>query len=215
MDHGMDDKCSLCKSNVESIDHLFLHCTWTKLLWSICTGWWDVSFCANQTIKQWVDGWSGLCPESKNKRAWGSLLFAVFWTTWEARNKMVFEGLEVNMDQAIDLVKFRVVWWFKHFGKGSKDTVTALLLNIKELCVENKIVKSIKMQNWVPTMANCLKFNVHGSARGKPGVAGIGGILRDRLVRWSVLLGLEGPGRFWRSLCPLVLPSLAFWLRPH
>ena len=66
------------------------------------------------------------------------------------------EGLEENFDQAIDMVKIRVVWWFKHHGKGSKDSITSLLLNIKDCCVENKIMKQTKIKNWVPPTANSL-----------------------------------------------------------
>ncbi|KAK2651313.1 hypothetical protein Ddye_018802 [Dipteronia dyeriana] len=77
------------------------------------------------------------------------------------------------------MVKFRIVWWFKHLGKGSQDSVQALLLNFKELCVESSKKSRHRIQDWIPPSGDNLKFNVDGSSRGKPGPAGIGGVLRD------------------------------------
>ncbi|KAK3205589.1 hypothetical protein Dsin_019635 [Dipteronia sinensis] len=33
--------------------------------------------------------------------------------------------------------------------------------------------------DWIPPTSDRLKFNVDGSARGKPGPTGVGGVLRD------------------------------------
>lgn len=51
---------------------------------------------------------------------------------WEAQNGIVFKGKEVDFSLAADTVKFRVVWWFKHYWKGLAEPVTTILLNIKD-----------------------------------------------------------------------------------
>lgn len=43
-------------------------------------------------------------------------------------------------------------------------------------CGPSKVRKSV---SWVPPLPGSLKFNVDGAARGKPGPAGIGGVLRN------------------------------------
>ncbi|KAK3211007.1 hypothetical protein Dsin_015713 [Dipteronia sinensis] len=75
--------------------------------------------------------------------------------------------------------EIQIVWWFKHLGKGSMDSIDALLRNVHELCVDHKKMKKSILADWIPPRANTLKFNVDGSVRGKPGPAGIGGVLRD------------------------------------
>ncbi|KAK3217752.1 hypothetical protein Dsin_011722 [Dipteronia sinensis] len=176
---AMDEICPLCRSGAESSNHLFMHCSWSRLLWSACIGWWGMSYCPNLSVKSWVDGWSGMCPSSKHNRALGSLMFVVMWTIWETRNSLVFEGRDADIVYATDIVKFRVAWWFKHHRKGSKEPVTSLLMNIKDNCVEHNKSDKAKVQEWIPPAVNVLKFNVDGSARGKPGPAGIRGVLRD------------------------------------
>ncbi|KAK3206959.1 hypothetical protein Dsin_021005 [Dipteronia sinensis] len=67
--------CAMCKSEEETIDHLFLHCRWTQEVWGQCMEWWGVKWCRNETLKEWALGWSGLCPKAKHGRAWNSLFF--------------------------------------------------------------------------------------------------------------------------------------------
>ncbi|KAK3182806.1 hypothetical protein Dsin_030092 [Dipteronia sinensis] len=98
---------------------------------------------------------------------------------WKTRNNLVFEGKAAYMDRAVDMVKLRVVWWFKYNGKGSKEPVSSLLLNVKDDCVEHKKRKKINIQKWNPPADNYLKFNVDGLVRGKPGLAVIESIMRD------------------------------------
>ncbi|KAK3227605.1 hypothetical protein Dsin_007467 [Dipteronia sinensis] len=148
MEHLSNLECPLCNKEIETTDHLFLHCTWSYSLWQKCMAWWDVEGCHTSTVSDWLEYWMGMCPAFKSERVWCSLFYAIVWTIWEARNLLVFERKVPNVEQAADLVKFRIIWWFKHLGRGSQD-----------------MDKS--------------KFNVDGSVRGKPGPAGIGGVLRD------------------------------------
>ncbi|KAK2635350.1 hypothetical protein Ddye_030142 [Dipteronia dyeriana] len=91
----------------------------------------------------------------------------------------VVQDFEQDVSQVADLVKYRIVWWFKHLGKGSNETMDSLLINLKDLCVDNKNVKMPKLVDWIPPTVDNLKFNVDGSSKGKPGPSGIGGVLRD------------------------------------
>ncbi|KAK3212626.1 hypothetical protein Dsin_017332 [Dipteronia sinensis] len=110
-------------------------------------GWWSVLCCPNDSIMEWWNGWVGLSPSLESARVWGTLFFAIVWMTWETRNQLVFEGKSLSVGQAEDNVKFKVTWWFKYHDKGSKDTITALLLNIKKLFIDAKIGKQSKNES--------------------------------------------------------------------
>ena len=179
MDNMDDMLCPICAKENETIDHLFLHCAWSKSLWMCCMSWWDVVGCINFTFSGWMDGWKGLCPEPKRERIWCSLFCAIVWTIWEARNHVVFNGNKTNVEQATDMVKLWIVWRFKYLVKGTNDSIQALLLNFKDVCVEVNKKKISRVEDWIPPLADSLKFNVDGSSRGKPGPSGIGGVLRD------------------------------------
>ncbi|KAK2654437.1 hypothetical protein Ddye_014293 [Dipteronia dyeriana] len=107
--------------------------------------------------------WMGLCPNGKSGRAWGSLFQAIVWSLWEARNLMVFKGSPTDINYVIDLINFRVAWWFKHNGKGSSVPIYVMVENLNDCCTEVKTRKHILNKGWIPHLGNALKFNVDGS----------------------------------------------------
>ncbi|KAK3231286.1 hypothetical protein Dsin_003167 [Dipteronia sinensis] len=135
--------------------------------------------CCTNTVKEWLTGWTGLCPVTKLERVWCSMFSAIVWTIWESRNQLNFEGKNPSVQHASDLVKFMIVWWFKHLRKGCHDSVQSLLLNFQVLCVKSKKNTLSRIKDWTPPSVNTLKFNVDGSSRGKPEPAGIREVLRD------------------------------------
>ncbi|KAK0575735.1 hypothetical protein LWI29_006099 [Acer saccharum] len=187
--------CPLCGGMEESVDHLFLLCAWSWGLWKACMRWWNVQSCVSKNIKEWFGGWNGLCPKSSLKRVWETLLNAVVWTTWEARNQVVFQGKSADFIAFLDLVRFRVAWWFKFHGKGSVDPITVMVENLEFNCVEQNKKKKRKRSHdsWIPPYNDSLKFNVDGSFIRRNERAGIGGVLRDAkgVVLCSFSAGVE------------------------
>ncbi|KAK2644270.1 hypothetical protein Ddye_019465 [Dipteronia dyeriana] len=122
-------------------------------------------------------------------------IWIVSFATMESRNQAVFGDKETNVWQAIDMVKFQVAWWFKHHSKGSKETLTDMLLNIKELCVDGKSIKKIRRADWIPPTNSDFKFNEDGSILGNLGPVGIGGVLRNcdgkLLCMFSCYIGIN------------------------
>ncbi|KAK3231067.1 hypothetical protein Dsin_002948 [Dipteronia sinensis] len=135
--------CPFCNGSTESIDHLFLHCAWT--------------------------------------RSFGARLWDVVWSTWEARNQKIFKDAPADLGYNIDLVRFRVAWWFKNHGIGLKMPLITITSNLKESCIDSFPTKLPKREVWSPSACGVLKFNVDGSARGSPAHAGIRGVLRDSI----------------------------------
>ena len=171
--------CPLCAEKMESIDHLFLLCGWAWNIWQCCMRWWGVFCCPSRSIVEWWKGWMNLCPWKISLRAWRTLFFAVVWTIWDVRNQKVFKAVQPDSSAAVDMVKFRLGWWFKHFGRGSETPITLIILNIVECCSEKPKSMSQKKESWVPPLENSLFFNVDGAVTNPPGPAGIGGVLRD------------------------------------
>ena len=178
---GMSVACVLCSVEEESVNHLFLHCSWAWKLWVTGMGWWRVIGCIPKTIAEWADSWVALSPSRSSRRAWTTLFFAIVWTIWDFRNNKIFKDKEASLFLASDTVLFRVAWWFKHHGKGSSDPITTLLRNISEFCKDSNMPKKSRFVRWIPPGKEALKFNVDGSSRGNPGAAGIGGVLQNNV----------------------------------
>ena len=91
----------------------------------------------------------------------------------------MFQGKDVKIEEAIFLVKMRASMWIKAV-KESDDFSEALWWNNPGEGGTAKSSKGLRtITDWKPPLAGALKFNVDGFARGKPGPAGCGGVLRD------------------------------------
>ncbi|KAK2648465.1 hypothetical protein Ddye_015954 [Dipteronia dyeriana] len=60
--HVENNECPMCGGGFESINHLFLHCAWSDVVWRIRMGWWGVSSCSSPSVKEWADGSTRGCP---------------------------------------------------------------------------------------------------------------------------------------------------------
>ncbi|KAK2662893.1 hypothetical protein Ddye_001467 [Dipteronia dyeriana] len=129
--------------------------------------------------EEWFQGWNGLCPNVKFRRVWVTLFSATAWSIWEARNQAMFKGNPVNITYYVDLVRFRVAWWFNHHGKGLSEPISIILENLKTCCAEVKKIQTSGNKVWVPPKKADLSFNVDGSDRRIFGKAGIRGVLRN------------------------------------
>ena len=172
--------CPLCGGGIESINHLFLHCTRSNEVWRISMGWWGVSSCTSSSVGEWAVCWNNLCPSMSRRRAWNTLFFAVIWSIWECRNEVVFCGKVMDLGVILDTIKFRVALWFKNHGCGSNVDLTFLILDVNDRCVDIPAAKVKKVSSWSPPSDFELSFNVDGSAKGSRE--------RQELVVFSVTL---------------------------
>ena len=98
-----------------------------------------------------------------------------------------------------------------------------ILLDIADRCVDPIKVKIPKLAMWIPPLPDVLKFNVDGSARGAPGLAGIGGVLRDDsgkvLCSFSFHIGwqdaITAELRAIAKACELCLSKPVLWSKYH
>ncbi|KAK3206722.1 hypothetical protein Dsin_020768 [Dipteronia sinensis] len=110
MDISLNPSCTFCNSYFETIDHVFLQCEWSWNLRKGYMSWWDVPCCINNSLKEWTEGWLGLCPSVSSKRGWCILFSAIVWTIWESWNQAVFINKGTSFKSASDMIKFRVGW---------------------------------------------------------------------------------------------------------
>ncbi|KAK2652018.1 hypothetical protein Ddye_011874 [Dipteronia dyeriana] len=83
------------------------------------------------------------------------------------------------MGKMLYTIKFRVAFWFKNFGCGSKVDLALLVLDIKERCVDSRKAKEKRSNVGFVLSVPTWYFYVDGSSRGNPSNAGIRGVLCD------------------------------------
>ena len=76
---ALANKCFMCLEKEETIDHLLLHCTKTRVLWDLLFNLFGVSW----VLPSWVG--------KKRKKVWRATPLYIFWTVWKARNRLAFK----------------------------------------------------------------------------------------------------------------------------
>ena len=92
---------------------------------------------------------------------------------------MVFKDKEFDLRKLLDNIIFRIASWFKVKWSECKVSLSEFVRypNLVKAPLRAKQVRVVKPWNALP--CGFMKFNVDGSSVGKPGPAGIGGVLRD------------------------------------
>ena len=83
-------RCFMCLEKEEIIDHLFLHCTKTRVLWDLPFNLFGVSWVLPSSIRETLLSWHGSFVGKKRKKACRAAPLFIFWTVSKARNKLAF-----------------------------------------------------------------------------------------------------------------------------
>ena len=100
--------------------------------------------------------------------------YAISRSIWLLRNDMVFNGNVFNFEKIIDIIKYRLASWFKVRWPDYPYMISDIVRFPKDIPIPNEIKVSKRNIDWEPSSPDFLKFNVDGSARGKPEPASIG-----------------------------------------
>ena len=95
----LENRCFFCLSEVETVDHLFLHCAKTRVLWNLLFSLFGVSWILSCSVKETLLGWHGLFVDKGRKKAWQAAPLCIFWTMWKKGNLIVFDNEELSIQR--------------------------------------------------------------------------------------------------------------------
>uniref|UniRef100_A0A2N9EFE1 Reverse transcriptase domain-containing protein n=1 Tax=Fagus sylvatica TaxID=28930 RepID=A0A2N9EFE1_FAGSY len=120
-----------------------------------------------------ISSWMNACSHSPLTTSIHSVLLfkdifpILCWTIWTARNKTAFEGAEFNHSTI-----------FKRFSSLAIELKFSLPQKVDKPPKEKILI------GWKPPPSGFLKLNTDGSALGNPGLASVGGLIRDSNGNW-------------------------------
>ena len=91
------NRCFLCLFEVETVDHLLLHCAKTRVLWNLLFFLFGVSWILSYLVKETLLGWHGSFVGKAHKKAWQAAPLYIFWTVWNERNLLAFGNEELSL----------------------------------------------------------------------------------------------------------------------
>ena len=74
----LTNRCFLCLEEEETIDHIFIHCVKTRVLWNLLFSLLGVLWILPSLVRDTLLGWHGSFVGKRRKKVCGQLLFACF-----------------------------------------------------------------------------------------------------------------------------------------
>ena len=75
----MVNRCSLCKENEESVDHILIHCSKTRELWTLLLSFFGVVWVFPASIRNLLLEWKIKGLGKKRRAVWRLASFCLFW----------------------------------------------------------------------------------------------------------------------------------------
>ena len=110
--------CTFCNRELESLDHLLLHCAPVWRCWADILRWVGVSWATPASIVSLFHWWNVGIWQPRYRVLWAPIPLAVVWSIWNARNLKVFENKPVDWNEVADIIMARVAFWVSSSKKG-------------------------------------------------------------------------------------------------
>lgn len=161
-----DPKCFICGAEEETTLHILRDCPAAKVIWKKIGGPATHSTFYNALLKPWVtDNCRG--GEASDGEIWSTYFGIVAWWLWKWRNGFVFDR---NFKLPMDVSAFLQIRF---------DETRRCIQALEEEGNNNKVVQVQKYVRWRSPAIGWYVLNCDGAAKGAPGPAGGGGLIRD------------------------------------
>eukprot|EP00253_Pinus_taeda_P023451 PITA_23451 len=184
-------KCHMCQQEEESMNHLLNSCEWASQLWLWMEAILEDTDRNRDSIQETITNWRKHFSRMNSVSSiWNCIPGFVTWTIWKERNRRVFTHETRSIDYAKEsiLINVRQLVQTKcKFDPTDKPTgkdlriLKTFQLEAYSSCLPggHNARTSSQTHNWQPPPEACLKLNFDGASRGNPGIAGIGGVIRN------------------------------------
>lgn len=86
-------RCYFCKNEEETVEHLFLHCSFLRQCWEVFLSIVGVSLVIHHKISRLLLVWKAQGMKRDLTLIWRTIpIYCILWTIWFERNKACFEG---------------------------------------------------------------------------------------------------------------------------
>ena len=107
----LTNRCYLCMKNLETVDHLLIHCEFTRFCWDTFLLKFGIAIAAPGTCLELLKSWSSAPLKKRGKILWNLLPAAIWWNIWAERNNRAFNNKAKTKQQVnLDIIASLINW---------------------------------------------------------------------------------------------------------
>ena len=91
------NRCCMCGSAEETVDHLLVHCSIASQLWSLIFALFGVTWVQSGSVSSVLWSWSGSHVGRSRRKAWFFAPHCLMWLIWLERNRRTFQDVSVSV----------------------------------------------------------------------------------------------------------------------
>lgn len=99
--------CQMCLGEVETTEHIFLHCPISWKLWNEMMQTEGLSWVMPSSLSTLAREWNSLAIAS-DKQIWSLIPYALVWSIWMERNQVIFKGKSFSSLDVWDMHTMRL-----------------------------------------------------------------------------------------------------------
>ncbi|RVW28985.1 putative ribonuclease H protein [Vitis vinifera] len=96
---SLANRCYMCMEKEETIDHLLLHCSKTRVLWELLFSLFGVYWVMPCSVRETLLSWQTSSVGKKHRKVWRAAPLHIFWTVWKARNRLAFKDDDISIQR--------------------------------------------------------------------------------------------------------------------
>jgi len=132
-----DNLCPFCTLQPESLDHILLHCPTSWSIWRKVASDLGIQIDRQASFRQFYAEWMAKrCHNPTRNKLHNAIFFAAVWSLWTLRNKVVFEGQNLDLNELYHKIRWRTALWsrtWKNNPPYSTDTLFRHFTSIPQL----------------------------------------------------------------------------------
>jgi len=160
--------CSICNTNAETLDHLFIHCSFAQSIWHWLISLMNIT-CSITSVSDALD----LCKRNWSPKCKLVILVAVvncLNTIWFCRNQIRFNDKKILLRLAINLIITNIALCGNSSKLAANSSISEFVI-LKAFSVQISLGNAPKIKEviWQPPIFNWVKCNIDGASIGNPG----------------------------------------------
>ncbi|XP_059671114.1 uncharacterized protein LOC132316672 [Cornus florida] len=88
--HVVVNRCCLCKTTGESVNHLLIQCSEARDVWSMLLGAFGLPWVFSKSTVDFLENWKGCTVESRVRDGWRATPLCIWWGVRRERNRRFF-----------------------------------------------------------------------------------------------------------------------------